>query len=137
MRTLHGNQLINVLGDIIGDQNFGDSFQASNMLRWALDQMQQHRLALAMSSVNLAEALILGEDRQPLLFSRMREMVLSSSVRFVPPTPEQAILAAEARVRFPSNLENCLAYALPRDLGVPLLILDPDFRKTDIPVVMP
>lgn len=104
---------------------------------WALDQLQAQRGALCMSTVNLAEVLILCEDRQPRLFAELQEMVLSSSIRFVPPSVSQAALAAAARGRFPLNLGDCFAYALAREESLPLLTLDRDFRKTDIPVVLP
>ncbi len=104
---------------------------------WALDQMHRLRSALSMSTVNLAEVLILCEDRQPKLFAQMREMILSSSIRFVPPTADHAVVAADARIRFPLNLGDCFAYALARSLDEPLLTLDTDFRKTDIATVLP
>lgn len=104
---------------------------------WALDQLQAQRGALCMSTVNLAEVLILCEDRQPQLFAELQEMVLSSSIRFVPPSVSQAALAAAARGRFPLNLGDCFAYALAREESLPLLTLDRDFRKTDIPVILP
>jgi ribonuclease VapC len=104
---------------------------------WALDQLQAQRGALCMSTLNLAEVLILCEDRQPRLFAELQEMVLSSSIRFVPPSVGQAALAAAARGRFPLNLGDCFAYALAKEESLPLLTLDRDFRKTDIPVVLP
>jgi ribonuclease VapC len=104
---------------------------------WALDQLQSQRGALCMSTVNLAEVLILCEDRQPRLYDELQEMVLSSSIRFVPPSVSQAALAAAARGRFPLNLGDCFAYALAKEESLPLLTLDRDFRKADIPVVLP
>ncbi len=104
---------------------------------WALDQLQQSRGDLAMSTVNLAEVLILCEDRQPKLLPTLREMLVSSSIRFVPPSTTQAAIAASARVRYPLNLGDCFAYALAKEEGLPLLTLDRDFRKTDLPVVLP
>jgi len=104
---------------------------------WALDHLQQHQGSLRMSTVNLAEVLILCEDRQPQLFAEMRDEILASSIRFVPPTTTHAALAAAARVRFPLNLGDCFAYALAKDEDVPLLTLDEDFRKTDLDVVLP
>jgi ribonuclease VapC len=90
-----------------------------------------------MSTVNLAEVLILCEDRQPQLAHEMKDMLLSSSIRFVPPTVEHAALAAEARIRYPLNLGDCFAYALAKEQDVPVLTLDTDFRKTDLAVLLP
>ncbi len=104
---------------------------------WALDQLQAHRAALRMSTVNLAEVLILCEDRQPQLFRNMRDELLGSSIRFVPPTPDHAMLAAGARLRYALNLGDCFAYALAKAEDVPLLTLDADFRTTDVRVLLP
>ena len=104
---------------------------------WALDRLTEYQPLLRMSTVNYAEALILMEDRQPRLFPEMREAIETSSVRLVPPTPEQAETAARARLRYPLNLGDCFAYALAKHEECSLLTLDRDFRKTDLNVVLP
>jgi ribonuclease VapC len=104
---------------------------------WVADRLEEHRETLRMSVVNLAETLILVEDRQPQLFEEIRASILSSPVRFVPPTVEHARIAAAARSRFPLNLGDCFAYALAVDEDCPILTLDRDFRRTDITVVQP
>jgi ribonuclease VapC len=104
---------------------------------WALDRLQERAASLRMSTVNYAEALILIQDRQPHLFDQIRDTIRASSIRLVAPTPEQAELAASARLRYPLNLGDCFAYALAKAEECPLLTLDRDFRKTDVPVVLP
>jgi ribonuclease VapC len=104
---------------------------------WAVDQLQEHRQQLRMSTVNYAEVLILVQDRQPQLFPQIREAIEASSIRLIPPTPEQAEIAASARLRFPLNLGDCFAYALARSEESPLITLDRDFRKTDLTVILP
>jgi ribonuclease VapC len=104
---------------------------------WAVDQLQQNRDRLRMSTVNYAETLILLHDRQPQLFRDIRERIEESSIRLVAPTPEHAEIAAHARLRYPLNLGDCFAYALARQEQCPLLTLDRDFRKTDLTVVLP
>jgi ribonuclease VapC len=104
---------------------------------WATDQLQQNRFDLQMSTVNYAEVLILIEDRQPHLFTAIREAIEASSIRLVAPTAGQAEMAAAARHRYPLNLGDCFAYALAKQENSPLLTLDRDFRKTDIGVVLP
>lgn len=88
-----------------------------------------------MSTVNLAETLILIEDRQPQLFENLKSEILSSSIRFVAPSLKQASIAASARLRFPLNLGDCFAYALAKDEQCSILTLDPDFKKTDLRTV--
>ncbi len=90
-----------------------------------------------MSTVNYAEALILIEDRQPHLLPQIRQAIRSSTIRLIPPTPEHAELAAEARLKYPLNLGDCFAYALAKAENFPLLTLDRDFRKTDVTVILP
>lgn len=92
---------------------------------------------LAMSTINLTEALILLADRQPDRFGELEQMLLSSGIRFVAPNVEQARLAAKARLRFPLNLGDCFAYALAVQEARPILTTDRDFRRVDVPVVMP
>ena len=104
---------------------------------WAADRLRENAARLRMSTVNYAEALILIQDRQPQLSRQIREAIAASTIRLVPPTTEQAEIAAAARLRFPLNLGDCFAYALARDEDCPLLTLDRDFRKTDIPVLHP
>jgi len=103
----------------------------------ALDQLQKHRQQLRMSTVNYAEVLILIYDRQPQLFDEIREVIQESSIRLVPPTAEQAEIAARARLRYPLNLGDCFAYALAKHEDCPLLTLDRDFRRTDVKVIIP
>jgi ribonuclease VapC len=104
---------------------------------WVEEQLERNRPALRMSTVNLTEFLILLEDRQPQLADKIREEVLSSGIRFVPPTINQACQAAAARLKYPLNLGDCFAYALAMEEGCPILTLDGDFKKTDALVVIP
>lgn len=104
---------------------------------WVEDQMEENKESLRMSTVNLAETLILLKDRQPQLFEKIKEEIYDSPIRFVPPSPSQAELAAFARLEFPINLGDCFAYALAKEENCPILTLDRDFKKTDVPLVMP
>ena len=103
----------------------------------ALDLLQKHRHDLQMSTVNYAETLILIHDRQPRVFRELREQIEQSSLLLVPPTAEQAEIAAQARLRYPLNLGDCFAYALAKQEKCPLLTLDRDFRRTDLKVIFP
>ena len=104
---------------------------------WAVAQLEEHAAALRMSTVNLTETLIRLRDRQPQLADELTNQVLDSGIRFVPPDAEQCRLASEARARFPLNLGDCFAYALAVSEGVPILTLDPGFRRVDHPVLLP
>jgi len=104
---------------------------------WAVERLEEHAPELRMSTVNLAETLILLRDRQPQLCEELEELVLTSGIRFVAPTVAQARIAAAARHRFPLNLGDCFAYALAQAERVSVLTLDADFARTDIPVVLP
>jgi ribonuclease VapC len=104
---------------------------------WAAAQMQTHARELRMSTVNLAEALVLIRDRQPTLADELAERLLTSGIRFVPPDVEQARIAADARLRLPLNFGDCFAYALAVTTRTALLAVDADFRAVDTAVVLP
>ena len=104
---------------------------------WAAEQLNEHAGQLRMSTVNLAEALILIRDRQPAMADELQDRLLASGICFVPPDVRQARIAAEARIRFPLNLGDCFAYALATVEDCPILTLDRDFRAVDRPVVLP
>lgn len=99
--------------------------------------MTENAAELCMSTVNLAETLILIRQHRPEKFSELRGVVTSSGIRWIPPDAHHAELAARARHEFPINLGDCFAYALARELNDTILTLDKDFQKTDLKVVMP
>lgn len=104
---------------------------------WAADALNAHAEELRMSTVNLAEALILVKDRQPQLADALENMLLDAGIRLVPPDVDQARNAAAARLRYPLNLGDCFAYALAIAEDCGILTLDEDFRRTDRPILMP
>jgi ribonuclease VapC len=104
---------------------------------WAADVLNAHAGELRMSTVNLAEALILVRDRQPQLADELEALLLGAGIRLVPPDVDQARCAAAARLRYPLNLGDCFAYALAVAEGCGILTLDEDFRGTDRPILMP
>jgi ribonuclease VapC len=113
---------------VLFDEEHGD---------WAAARLEEHAGDLRMSTVNLAEALILVRDRRPGIAEEVEQTVLEGGIRFVAPDAEQARLAAIARLRYPLNLGDCFAYALARTESCPILTLDPDFRKTDCEILLP
>lgn len=104
---------------------------------WAPRQLDSHAGELCMSTVNLAESLILLKDRQPTLYQDLEQEILTSGIRFVAPDVEQARIAAAAGLRYPLNLGDCFAYALANRLGCAILAVDSDFRGVDVPVLAP
>lgn len=105
---------------------------------WCAKQLDETQGALRMSTVNLAECLILAEDRENAAAAqRMQATLESRGVALIPPDAEQARIAAQARHRYPLNLGDCFAYALAQVTGDTLLTLDRDFKGTDISVLLP
>lgn len=104
---------------------------------WAAARLEEHAGALLMSTVNLAETLILLRDRQPRLADDLEREVLESGIHFVAPGPEQARIAARARLDHPLNLGDCFAYALAARRNCPILTLDADFQALGHPIVRP
>lgn len=104
---------------------------------WVASCMNAHASDLRMSTVNLAETLILLRDRQPTLFPTIERRLFDGSIRFDAPSIAQARVAAEARLRFPLNLGDCFAYALANEHDAPILTLDRDFRRTGLKILAP
>jgi ribonuclease VapC len=104
---------------------------------WVVARLAERAGELRMSTVNLAEALILLQDRQPHLADELEARLLESGIRFVPPDTDQARTAAAARLRYPLNLGDCFAYALAVSERCPILTLDADFRRLDVEVLLP
>lgn len=104
---------------------------------WAISQMEASNDGLCMSTVNLAETLIIVHDRQPQQVYTVEEQLLRAGIEFVAPDVEQARTAAEARLRFPINLGDCFAYALSVSRDEPILTIDRDFSRLDVAVTIP
>ncbi len=92
---------------------------------------------LMMSTVNLAECLIILRRRKPPDFAALAQRLLSSSIEFIAPDASHATIVADARERYPLNLGDCFAYALAKTQDLPMLTLDRDFRATDVTVLLP
>lgn len=101
--------------------------------------LQQSRNAdrLLMSTVNLAECLIILRLRTPCDSEALAQQLISSGIDFIAPDATHATFVADARERFPLNLGDCFAYALAKTHDLPLLTLDRDFRSTDIQAILP
>ena len=104
---------------------------------WALRTLDKATGLLCMSTVNLSECLILIRDRNPKGYQQLSERLLIEPINYLPPTRSQAVLAAEARHKFPLNLGDCFAYALAKEQKEPLITLDRDFKRADISVILP
>jgi ribonuclease VapC len=103
---------------------------------WVIEQYNSAD-RLLMSTVNLAECLMVFRSRNPGVSAPLPQRLLDSGIEFIAPDTAQALLAAEARDRYPLNLGDTFAYALAKTQNLPLLTLDRDFRSTDIAVILP
>ncbi len=104
---------------------------------WVQDRLDEFSGSLLMSTVNLAETLILLKDLQPRSYEELENELLESSIQFVAPDIQQVKLVAAARMKYPLNLGDCFAYALAKATHSPILTLDRDFRKVDADVMTP
>ncbi len=103
---------------------------------WVAEQLNSSATPCRMSAVHYTETLILVNDRRRALLPPLQEQLQRTPIEFVSVTPTQAEIAAEARAKYPLNLGDCFAYALAKDLDLPLLTLDRDFRRTDVRLVV-
>jgi uncharacterized protein with PIN domain len=90
-----------------------------------------------MSTVNYAEVIIFVQDRQPAGYTPIRREIEAQPFRFVPPTARQGEIAAAARLKYPLNLGDSFCYALAKEEECPWLTLYRDFRRLDVPVILP
>lgn len=91
---------------------------------------------MRMSWVNIAEAgMVVARVKAGAAAALQATLV---RVGIEPLTLESAVvgLAIEARARFPIHFGDCFAYAHARLLDEPLMTLDKDFLKTDLPRVL-
>jgi ribonuclease VapC len=98
---------------------------------WLSRQIAQADHVL-ISTVNLAEALIIFRDRHPADAISLQAELLAAGFQFIPPNTAQAIIAAKARFTFPLNFGDCFAYALAKTSGAQLLFKGEDFSRTDL-----
>jgi ribonuclease VapC len=104
---------------------------------WVRKQMKSHQGRLLVSTVTLAEILIVMRSRLGEDTLREESVIVNNDLSFEPPTIDHARIAAFARLKFPLNIGDCFVYALALTEGQPILTLDQDFRKCDLPVLLP
>ena len=110
---------------------------AEPQAQWFADQLEHSSSPLLMSTVNLAECLILIRSRQPKDWEAAENVLAEFDVQYVAPSEAQARVAAMARLAFPLNLGDCFAYALAKERKLPIITNDADFRATDAEVCLP
>lgn len=105
---------------------------------WCASQLEAQADSLLMSTVNFAELLIIVQDRQPHLSEKLKKLLLTFDIEYVPPSESHAHIVAEARLKYRSlNFGDCFAYALAKGEKASVLTLDGDFKGADISVIMP
>ena len=93
----------------------------------------------ALSAANYVEFGMLAHTRRNLSVARIDLVLDRWGVTVVPVSPAQARLAVEAFARYGKGLHparlnygDCLAYALAKERGEPLLFKGGDFSRTDV-----
>jgi ribonuclease VapC len=98
------------------------------------------------SAANYLEAaVVIDGSRDPVASRRFDELVQAADLRIEPVTQDQAQIAREAYRDFGKgsghkaglNFGDCLAYALAKTTGQPLLYKGNDFTHTDITPALP
>ena len=98
-----------------------------------------------LSAVSALEASVVAENRfGPEAGVSLELLIHRAGIQVLPFDQPQMDLARLAYRRFGRgrhsaalNLGDCAAYALAKASGEPLLFIGEDFRKTDIPAVLP
>ena len=86
--------------------------------------------------MNYVESLIILADRKEISIDRSNEALAALKLEILDIKLQDCLTAAKARLRFPLNLGDCFAYAAARERGMPLLAVDSDFEKCDIPLAL-
>jgi ribonuclease VapC len=96
---------------------------------------------VAISAGTLLETTIVVDSRRdPVLSSRLDELLQAVELTIVPVTARQVTIARQAYRDFGKgsghpaglNFGDCFAYALSKDTGRPLLFKGDDFARTDL-----
>ena len=90
---------------------------------------------LVMSSVTLAECCIVLERRAGLSAGESRTRIEALTIEIAPLNGAAAVIAADARLRFPIRFGEAFIYALAKERSLPILTLDAEFAKTDAALV--
>lgn len=90
-----------------------------------------------MSALTAKEILIKLLGRRILSSDVFLDDMQTFGIRLIDIDTRQAVLAAEARNRYPLNLGDCFVYALAFMRDATVLTLDSDFKKCDIAVFIP
>lgn len=129
------------------------ALDASAVVAIAMDEPEAEAFERAIASreaiigaPSLFETRLVLDDRMPSFAEAFLEgFVVSPEVRVVSFTFEMYRLAVDAFEKFGKgrghpaklNFGDCMAYAVARHYGVPLLFKGDDFAQTDIPSVLP
>jgi len=98
-------------------------------------EIMQGGSELRMSTVNLAELLIIANHTGKAGAAEVEELLLQAGVSFWAPDETVSRMAASARARFPINFGDCFCYALAIREDDEILTLDAEFAKTDAKLV--
>ncbi len=104
------------------------------------DAIEAAEARIVSAATYLEAAIIVDSSRDPVLSRRFDELLEQANVSIAPVTQTQAIIARAAYRDFgrgsghPARLNfgDCLAYALAKASGEPLLFKGDDFSHTDI-----
>ncbi len=91
--------------------------------------------SLVMSSVTLAEYCIVLGHRAGLASEVSHKKIEALAIEIAPLNRDAAVIAADARLRFPIRFGDGFVYALAKERGLPILTLDAEFAKTDAALV--
>jgi ribonuclease VapC len=108
----------------------------------AIEQAQLRRISAASY---LEVAIVIDGSRDPVASRRVDDLIATAGIAIEPVTERQARIAREAYRDFgrgsghPARLNfgDCLAYALAKETGEPLLFKGNDFRHTDVEPALP
>jgi ribonuclease VapC len=104
------------------------------------DAIANKRPAYMSAATYVEASIVIDGRRNPQLSRRLDDLSSEAQIIIEPVTPKQALIAREAYRDYGKgsghpaglNFGDCLAYALARDRGEPLLYKEADFAETDL-----
>lgn len=133
------------MGDVVVDSSVLLSILLNEPDAKNLIERLKHSASIHLSAAGFAESGIVVTQRrfEQLTISHLHVLIDRFAIEIAPFTEQHATLAWEAYAQFGKgnhpaklNMGDCFAYALAKDMDLPLLYKGNDFAQTDIASAM-
>lgn len=99
-------------------------------------EMEKNKNSLRMSTLTLSECLTLIEDLQKKYSDKIKDEILSSNIRFIAPSQEEALISSKALHKYSLSFTESFVYAHAIQEDCPILTCNKSLKKTDARLVI-